>query len=203
LLEAFAEATRFDHTAFLEFLLPRAPTLRRAFESGCEVLDVGCGAGSWELRVAPEFPKATFLGIDPNPAAVRLAQGEAARRKLEARVKFVVGNGETMQFEERFDVAYLGEMLCAGNDPRRVLEKCRRALRPGGFLVVCEGLVETGKSPDAAGNDMVLPMQLEFTLQPARFLGTQELRGLLRTTGFKRAQFVGVGGGLFFALARR
>ena len=203
LLEAFAEATRFDHTAFLKILLPRVPALRRVLSGGCEVLDVGAGAGTWELRVAPAFPKSTFVGIEPNRAAVRMAEAQAAREGLDGRVRFVVEKAETMQFNERFAVAYLGEMLCAGNDPHAVLRACSRALKPGGWIVVCEGLVDETRAPDAPGNDVVLPMQLEFALQPARFLGKRELRGLLRAAGFRRPLFVDAGGGLFFAVARR
>jgi SAM-dependent methyltransferase len=203
LLEAFAEATRFDHTAFLEVLLPRIPRLRGALARGCEVLDVGAGAGAWESRVAPKFPRSRFVGLDPDAAAVRLAQRQAARDDLEGRVEFLRGSAESMQFRERFDVAYLGEMLCAGNDPLRVLRQCRKALRPGGWLVVCEGLVDEDKPPTAPGNDLVLPMQLEFALQPARFLGKRELSVLLRRAGFKRPSFVPAGCGLYFAVAQR
>lgn len=202
LMEAFSEATRFDHTAFLEIVLPRAAPLRRALREGCEVLDVGAGSGTWEFRVAPRFPASTFVGLEPDGTALRLAEVEAARRGLGGRVHFVLSDAESMKFEGRFDVVYLGEVLCVARNPDLVLSKCRRALRTGGLLVVCEGLVDEAKPPTDPDNRIVVPMQLEFALQPARFLGKRELGRRLRAARFDNVTLVPAGGGLWFAVAR-
>jgi ubiquinone/menaquinone biosynthesis C-methylase UbiE len=203
LVEAFGEATRFDHTAFLNIVLPRVPPLRRRLATGCDILDVGAGAGTWEMRVAPRFPNCSFVGVEPQREARRRAHVEARRKKMAPRVQFVPGRAETMRFEGRFDVVYLGEMLCAARDAPRVLSRCRRALRAGGTLVVCEGLRDDAAAPTGPANAILLSMQLEFALQPARFFTKRELQSLVEAAGFEKVRFVGAGGGLWFLVAAR
>lgn len=203
LVEAFAKATRWDHTAFLEILIPKADPLRRALSRGADVLDVGAGTGAWDFRVARAFPRSRFVGLEPDRTALRLARAESARQGLEDRVQFEPGAAESMRFDERFDMVFLGEVLCSAKDARRILPRCRAALRPGGFLVVAEGLVDEAAAPRDPGNALILAMRLEFALQPAQFFTKREFLAELRRAGFSRPRLVGAGGGFYFAVARR
>jgi len=201
--EAFAAATTWDHTAFLEVLLPRAPPLRRALARGANVLDLGSGTGAFDLRVARAFPRTRFLGVDPDRKAVAEARARTAKEGLEARVSFAVGRGESMAHRERFDVVYVGEVLCADGHAARVLARCHDALKVGGHLVVAEGLIDEARPPGDPSNALVIAMQLEFALQPARFFTKGALRREIEAAGFKDMRLVGAGGGLFFLWARK
>ncbi len=203
LTEAFAAATKWDHTAFLKVLLPRAPALKAALASGAEVLDVGAGAGAFDLRVARAFPRSRFVGVDPDGTAVREAGARLAGQGLNGRVSFEVGRAESMSYRERFDIAYLGEVLCADGRTQPILARCHAALRPGGHLVVAEGLIDESRPKRDAANALVLAMQLEFALQPSRFFTKREILRQLEEAGFAKARLVGAGGGFFFLWARK
>jgi SAM-dependent methyltransferase len=203
LAEAYAIATKWDHTAFLEVLLPREKALGAALRRGAEVLDVGTGTGSWVFRLASAFPRSRFVGVEPNTRALALARAGCAKRGLGDRVEFRRQRAEAMEFRERFDLAFLGEVLCAGDRPLSVLRRSWRALRPGGVLVVAEGLLDESRPSSDPANALLLAMRLEFALQPASFLGKRELGALLAQAGFAPARFVGAGGGFWFVAAKR
>jgi len=201
LVEAFAQATAWDHTAFLALVPPAVPALRKSLERGGEVLDVGCGTGAWCFRVARAFPRARFRGVDADPVPLRRARGRARALGLERRVSFDAGAVEALPYHERFDLVHLGEVLCGAGQDAAMLSACRRALKPGGHLVVAEGLVDERAGPNDSGNVLVRAMQLEFALQPARFRTRRELASALGRAGFARPEVLPAGGGFFFAVA--
>src|SRR3989475_1124985 len=71
LREASEEATRWDHTSFVKFLLPRAPGLASRLRAGARALDVGCGTGGGGPPAARAVPQAPLPGGDPGRPAVR------------------------------------------------------------------------------------------------------------------------------------
>ena len=200
LREASEEATRWDHTSFLKFLLPQVPRLITRFRRGARALDVGCGTGGWALRMAHEFPKSSFLGIDPDRTAIRIARNK--QRTGGGRVRFRVGSGgERIREPAPLDLAYLGEVLYHVKDKLRLLRNVRTALARDGVLVLAEGLVTPpGKVADPVPN-LVEPMGLDFALQGARFFERSELEALLGEAGFHRVRFHDAGGGLWFVVA--
>jgi SAM-dependent methyltransferase len=202
LVEAFAQATPWDHTAFLALVPRRVAGVRRALEGGGEVLDVGCGTGAWCLRVARAYPRARIRGVDLDPTPLRRARHAAQAAGLADRVTFDAGNVESRAYRDRFDIVHLGEVLCGASQDRALIDACRRALVPGGHLVVTEGLIDPARGQADPGNILVRAMQLEFALQPARFRTRDELVGLLGAAGFQAPRVLPAGGGLYFTVAR-
>jgi arsenite methyltransferase len=103
--------------------------------AGITVLDVGCGTGFPLFELAQRLgPSSTVYGIDTWQAAL-----ERARRKAEqyavTNVRIVEGDAAATPFEDRFFdriVSNLG--INNFEDPDRVLQECRRILKPGGRL---------------------------------------------------------------------
>ena len=136
-----AEAATFDEEPDHGL---RDPEVRRAWarrlrewlpERASDVLDLGCGTGSLSLLAAEQGHRVT--GVDLSPARV-----ERARAKLAGRdAAFLVGDAAQPPVgEQRFDVVLVRHVLWALPDPGRVLRRWWGLLRPGGRLVLVEGV---------------------------------------------------------------
>ncbi|ELS52124.1 class I SAM-dependent methyltransferase [Streptomyces viridochromogenes] len=122
----------------------RDPDVRRAWgarlrswlpEHASDVLDLGCGTGSLSLLAAEQGHRVT--GVDRSAAMVGLARAKLAGRDA----VFLVGDAAAPPVgEERFDVVLVRHVLWALPDPARVLRHWAGLLRPGGRLVLVEGV---------------------------------------------------------------
>jgi SAM-dependent methyltransferase len=94
---------------------------------GGRVLDVGCGNGSYLLRMA-DLGWET-VGVDPDAAAVSVARA----RGLTA-IQGTVESAELLPAS--FDAVTLVHVAEHLPDPIRTFQRCRQLLRPGGRLIV-------------------------------------------------------------------
>lgn len=100
-----------------------------------DVLDLGCGTGSLSLLATEQGHRVT--GVDASPAMVALARGKLAGHPA----VFLVGDAAAPPVgEERFDVVLVRHVLWTLPDPGRVLRRWCGLLRPGGRLVLVEGV---------------------------------------------------------------
>ncbi|MFE0475558.1 class I SAM-dependent methyltransferase [Streptomyces sp. NPDC058947] len=100
-----------------------------------DVLDVGCGTGSLSLLAAEQGHRVT--GVDLSPAMVRLAREKLAGRDA----VFLIGDAAAPPVgEQRFDAVLVRHVLWTLPDPARVLRQWYGLLRPGGRLVLVEGV---------------------------------------------------------------
>ncbi|MFE7835241.1 class I SAM-dependent methyltransferase [Streptomyces sp. NPDC057474] len=119
-------AVREAWAARLRDWLPHRPS---------DVLDLGCGTGSLSLLATEQGHRVT--GVDASPAMVTLARGKLAGRPA----VFLVGDAAAPPVgEERFDVILVRHVLWTLPDPGRVLRRWCGLLRPGGRLVLVEGV---------------------------------------------------------------
>lgn len=104
-------------------------------ERRCDLLDLGCGTGSLSLLAAEQGHRVT--GVDLAPAMIDLARAKLAGRDA----AFLVGDAAAPPVgEERFDALLVRHVLWTLPDPARVLRHWRGLLRPGGRLVLVEGV---------------------------------------------------------------
>ena len=103
---------------------------------GQRVLDIGCGFGDTTQRIAELVgPDGEAVGVDAAPRFIDLARDEAAEAGI-SNVRFLAADVQTVEFEERFDLAFsrMGTMFFA--NPVAALRNVRAALAPGGKLVM-------------------------------------------------------------------
>ncbi|MFF9036931.1 class I SAM-dependent methyltransferase [Streptomyces sp. NPDC014892] len=122
----------------------REPAVREAWSArlrdwlparASDVLDLGCGTGSLSLLATEQGHRVT--GVDSSPAMVALARAKLAGRPA----VFLVGDAAAPPVgEERFDVILVRHVLWTLPDPARVLRRWCGLLRPGGRLVLVEGV---------------------------------------------------------------
>ena len=181
---------------------------------GKEVLEVGCGAAVDLARFAKGGARVT--GVDLASSAIELARANFAQQGLHG--EFRVADGEHLPFSDNtFDVVYAHGVVQYTANPKRLVEECRRVLKPGGsgifqvynrisWLNALSKLMKVGLEHDDA------PVLLKFSaaefrrllsgfedvrIVPERFPVKSRLHG-----GWKGALYNGAFVGTFNALPR-
>jgi len=141
----------------------------------CRILDVTCGTGSVVRRLAARGHE--VVGVDPVAPLVERAR-RASRRfstcsfhALDVAREDVPGTGS-------FDAVVSMHTLYWHPEPERVLDACRRALRPGGHAIVL-----TYTRPAA-----VFPVARSVWRTEGIRAALQSLRWLLPTAAFELAR---------------
>jgi ubiquinone/menaquinone biosynthesis C-methylase UbiE len=100
---------------------------------GQSVLEVGCGAGVDLARFARGGARVT--GVDLAASAIELARANFSQLGLAG--EFHVADAEQLPFEDNtFDVVYAHGVVQYAADSERVIDECRRVLKPGGLAIV-------------------------------------------------------------------
>lgn len=119
-------AVRAAWAARMSAWLPAAPG---------RVLDLGCGTGSLALLAAERGHR--VVGIDRSPRMARLARAKLAG----SGAAVVVGDaGRPPVGERRFDVVLARHVLWLLPEPEETVRRWSGLLRPGGRLVLVEGV---------------------------------------------------------------
>lgn len=186
LYDPFSKLARVGRTH--EQLLDRADLQR-----GHRVLEIGCGTGNLLRALGRRRLEVEATGIDPDPAALRLARRKAARAHLPIRYEQAFA-GELPLPDEGFDRVLSAFMLHHLDDAERLraLREVRRVLRPGGQLHVVDvdvtGSGRTHRTAQVAGSTTARMMA---ELAEAGLTGVTEtgrISGRLGVFAFYRAE---------------
>lgn len=109
------------------------------------VLDIGCGDGKITAELARMVPGGSVLGIDSSSEMIDLARSTFPRR-LHPNLDFEVADALSLEWKERFDVAFSNAALHWVRDHATVLRGVAALLKPGG-----RALFQMGGKGNAAG----------------------------------------------------
>jgi SAM-dependent methyltransferase len=99
---------------------------------GRRVLEVGCGAGVDLARFAKGG--AEVVGVDLASSAIDLARANFEQQGLSG--EFRVADGEALPFSDNsFDFVFAHGVVQYTTNPQRLVDECRRVLKPGGEAV--------------------------------------------------------------------
>jgi demethylmenaquinone methyltransferase / 2-methoxy-6-polyprenyl-1,4-benzoquinol methylase len=179
----------------------RAETAAAVVRPGDHVLDACCGTG--DLALACERAGGKVTGLDFSERML-----ERARQKSSS-VEWVQGDALALPFEDAsFDAATVGFGVRNLADLEGGLRELRRVLRPGGRIGILEITQPRGLLAPfyRLWFDRVVPMLgrvlpggSAYTYLPAsvrRFPGPEDLRALLRETGFEDVRYRLFAGGI-------
>jgi MoaA/NifB/PqqE/SkfB family radical SAM enzyme len=113
-----------------------APVQQIVGELRGDVLDVGCGEGRYHDVIAPRAADGVVRWTGLEPDAARADAMRARAPWAEVRV----GEAEAIEDVARFDHVLVLRSWNHLRDPRRAIEAMVRALRPGGTLLVVDGV---------------------------------------------------------------
>lgn len=100
------------------------------------VLELGCGPGYFSIALRDATPHGRLVLFDLQPEMLGMARKRVGRH---GNVTTVAGNAMSLPFPaETFGVVFIAAVLGEVPDRQACLKEVRRALRPGGRLVVNE-----------------------------------------------------------------
>jgi SAM-dependent methyltransferase len=112
------------------------PALGDRWSAGADHLELGCGVGNALLSFALEFPRLRAVGVEIDAALVAEARRRAGVLGLEDRVRVRHLDAAQLDDQECFDTAQWSQLFFPAATRRAVLLALRRALRPGGVVVM-------------------------------------------------------------------
>ncbi len=203
------KAFTFEETLLPE-VLPLLPALAEALETGCDVLEIGCGAAHPTQILARAFPKSRFTACDFREDAVAFA-----RENGPSNARFQVQDLNQMEDRAAYDAVLAFDVIHDQAKPRDVLRRVARALRPGGLFLmvdikassrVHENLAHP-LAPFLYGTSLLHCMTVSLALGGeglGTMWGEQRARELLGEAGFARVDVHEIAGDAFnnYYLAR-
>ncbi len=96
-----------------------------------DILDIGCGTGSYTKLLRERFPSARIRAVDLSPAMI-----DVAREKLRgASVELAVADGEKIGGGEMYDLVSSNASFQWFEDPEKALAMYKGMLKPGGMIL--------------------------------------------------------------------
>lgn len=164
--------------AVLQRFIPQLDGLAARLDAeGATFLDVGVGVAALAIEMARLRPNLRVVGLDPWAPALAIARDNVARAAMDTRVELREQAVQDLTDEGRFDLAWLPGAFISPSVIPRALVRVRRALRPGGWLLLAT--LNPGLDPLAAAL-----LRLRAAEWGARAWTPAEAEGLLREAGF-------------------
>ncbi len=165
---------------------------RAGIGPGSKVIDVGAGPGHASYDLAQLVTGSGLVSaVDESTHFIDYVNGQAKTRGL-PQLKAVKEDVQELKLGDKYDAAYCRWVLCWLADPARALQNIRKALKPGGKLVIHDYF--NWKAMAAAPRSLAIEKMVQAAI--ASFVDRNgdvdivaRLLGLLRANGFEVVHF--------------
>ena len=113
---------------------PRERLVQAGLRPGLDVLEYGCGAGSFAIPAAQLVgARGSVYALDIHPLAIEAVQKRAREENL-TNIQAILSDRDTGLPDQSIDVVLLYDVLHLVKDRQAVLNEVHRVLKPDGFL---------------------------------------------------------------------
>jgi predicted O-methyltransferase YrrM len=156
-LNAIGDVARMHAHEITRLVIPAFAGLEERFKkSGAKFLDVGVGVAGTASAMAQMWPELRVVGIDVWQPSLRLARENVDRAALADRVELREQSIDALDDVAAFDLAWVPVPFIPEAALRAGLPRVRKAMRPGGVVIVNTAKLEGPPQATAA-------MQLRMT----------------------------------------
>lgn len=153
------------------------------------LIDVGGASGTYTvafLRAAPEM-KATLFD---RPAVVEIARDRLAKAGMLDRVRLEAGNFDEDELPGGHDLALLSAIIHQNSPGQNVelFRKVRRAMVPGGRIVIRDHVMEPGRTTPRDG--AIFAVNMLVNTPGGSTYTFDEIKGWLEEAGFSRVRLL-------------
>jgi SAM-dependent methyltransferase len=135
-LASAGEVTQGFPDALARMIAPQLDGLAARLESkDAAFLDVGVGVGLLSMAVAKRFPALRVVGVDTYAPSLALARKNVAAAGLSDRIELREQAAEALPDDAAFDLAWIPAPFVTPAALPALVERVRRALKPGGWLL--------------------------------------------------------------------
>lgn len=153
-------------------------------KDGMTVADIGCGTGVFLKIAKQQYPKAKFIGIDPDQVALAIAERRLAKAELEVELKEAFAESLPIQ-DHSVDICF--STLAFHHLPDEIklkaIQEMHRVLKPNGIAIIAD----FGQSKSLFFRKMLFFEKLEYL--------EGNLKGLIpqyfKSTGFQQPRIAG------------
>jgi trans-aconitate methyltransferase len=164
----------------LEFNSPLSSARARELVAGLQplanaaIVDLGCGWAEFLLRILVAEPDARGIGVDRDAGLIARARSNAQARGVSDRLHLECA--DVTEWSGAADIAVVVGATHAWGGTRATLHAVRSVLRPGGRVLIGEGIWEQPPTPSALA---------ALDAQPDDFTDLAGLVALCRDSGYE------------------
>jgi ubiquinone/menaquinone biosynthesis C-methylase UbiE len=118
---------------------------------GARIADIGCGGGWSTIAIGRSYPQAEIEGRDIDAPSIALANTNAAAAGVADRVTFFATDATALA-DGAYDALFAFECIHDMSQPVATLANMRRAVKPGGAVIVMDEAVADEFAPN--GDDL-------------------------------------------------
>ena len=153
---------------------------------GMTVADIGAGTGLFTMLFSDAVkPGGSVYAVDISPAFVEYIQETAKKRRVRNVTAILSDGTDTQLPEASLDLAYLSDVYHHFERPAETLASIRRALKPGGRMVVVDYERIAGVTPPARMEHLRLDKRATIAeIEAAGFSLLEEKKKMMRQNYF-------------------